>query len=245
MTEWYEKSFGQDYLLVYKHRDLQGAYEEVRRMMEWLELPEGADVLDLCCGMGRHSMALHGFGFQVTGIDLSEVLLAEAKKLDREGKVRWIRGDMRSVPLTDRFDAVVNLFTSFGYFAEPSDNERVLKEIQRLLKPDGRFIIDYLNPSYVAAHLVPHSVRTEGEITIDERRRIEDGFVRKTIVLQDEKNRGERVYEEQVKLLDRATFLQMLNRAGLVVDAVYGGYDASPYEPADSKRMIFVGRRER
>lgn len=243
MTEWYEKSFGQDYLLVYKHRDLQGAYEEVRRMMEWLELPEGAEVLDLCCGMGRHSMALHRFGFQVTGVDLSEVLLAEARKLDGEGEVRWIRGDMRSVPLTESFDAVVNLFTSFGYFSDSADNEQVLKEIRRLLKPGGRFIIDYLNPAYVAAHLVPHSVRTEDEITIEERRRIEDGFVRKTIVLQDERNRGERVYEEQVKLIDRDTFLTMLNRAGLVVDAVYGGYDASPYEPADSKRMIFVGRR--
>lgn len=244
MAEWYEKSFGQDYMLVYKHRDLQGAYEEVRQMMEWLELPEGAEVLDLCCGMGRHSMALHGFGFRVTGVDLSEVLLAEAQKLDREGEVRWIRGDMRSVPLNGPFDAVVNLFTSFGYFADPVDNEQVLKEIRRLLKPDGRFIIDYLNPAYVAANLVPHSVRTEGEVMIDERRRIEDGFVRKTIVLKDEKSRGERVYEEQVKLIEREAFLEMLHRAGLAVDAVYGGYDASLYEPASSKRMIFVGRRE-
>ncbi|KZE75126.1 class I SAM-dependent methyltransferase [Paenibacillus elgii] len=244
MTEWFEKSFGRDYLLVYKHRDMQGAYEEVRRMMEWLELPEGAEVLDLCCGMGRHSMALNGFGFRVTGMDLSEVLLAEARKLDTAGEVRWVHGDMRNVPITDQFDAIVNLFTSFGYFSGDRDNEQVLREMYRLLAPGGRFIIDYLNPAYVAAHLVPHSVRTVEEIHIDEKRRIEDGFVRKTIVLQDGSGSGERVYEEQVKLIGRERFLEMLELAGLKIDAIYGDYDASAYEPDRSKRMIFVGRRD-
>ncbi|UUZ84364.1 methyltransferase domain-containing protein [Paenibacillus sp. P26] len=116
MSEWYKKSFGNDYLLVYKHRDLQGAYAEVRSMMEWLQPPEGAEVLDLCCGMGRHSMALNRFGFHVTGVDLSDVLLTEARRLDTEEEVRWVQGDMRQVPLNETFDAVVNLFTSFGYF---------------------------------------------------------------------------------------------------------------------------------
>ncbi|WP_088832834.1 class I SAM-dependent methyltransferase [Paenibacillus tyrfis] len=244
MTEWFEKSFGRDYLLVYKHRDMQGAYEEVRRMMEWLELPEGAEVLDLCCGMGRHSMALNGFGFRVTGMDLSEVLLAEARKLDTAGEVRWVHGDMRNVPITDPFDAVVNLFTSFGYFSGDRDNEQVLREMYRLLAPGGRFIIDYLNPAYVAAHLIPHSVRAVEGIHIDEKRRIEDGFVRKTIVLQDGSGSGERVYEEQVKLIGQERFLDMLELAGLKIDAIYGDYDASAYEPDRSKRMIFVGRRD-
>ncbi|TVY12038.1 class I SAM-dependent methyltransferase [Paenibacillus cremeus] len=244
MTEWYKKSFGNDYLLVYKHRDLQGAYDEVRRMMEWLELPEGAEVLDLCCGMGRHSMALTSFGFTVTGVDLSEVLLAEARKLDAQEEVTWIQGDMREVPLQYSFDAVVNLFTSFGYFDVESDNERVLREMHRLLKPGGRFIVDFLNPDYVKARLVPQSERVEGPLRIEERRRIEDGFVRKTILIQEEGSASEpRQYEEQVKLLSQETFLGMLDRAGLSVDAVYGGYDASAYDPASSLRMIFVGRR--
>jgi ubiquinone/menaquinone biosynthesis C-methylase UbiE len=52
---WYQESFGNDYLIVYKHRDLQGAYNEVKQMIDWLQLPVGAEVLDLCCGMGRHA----------------------------------------------------------------------------------------------------------------------------------------------------------------------------------------------
>src|SRR5690606_41599411 len=82
MAEWYERSFGEDYLLVYKHRDVQGAKREVHTMISWLDLPVGAKVLDLCCGMGRHSMALVEAGYEVTGVDLSDVLLREARKND-------------------------------------------------------------------------------------------------------------------------------------------------------------------
>lgn len=243
MSEWYTKSFGNDYLLVYKHRDLQGAYDEVRRMMEWLELPEGAEVLDLCCGMGRHSMALTRFGFRVTGVDLSEVLLAEAQRLDADGEVTWVRGDMRDVPLEGPFDAVVNLFTSFGYFDDERDNARVLGEIRRLLRPGGKFIIDYLNPAYVTSCLVPASERTENGIRIQERRRIEDGFVRKTITLTEEGADAPRVYDEQVRLIPQERFAGLLSEAGLQADLLYGDYDASAYDPQRSKRMIFVGRR--
>ncbi|TDF97590.1 class I SAM-dependent methyltransferase [Paenibacillus piri] len=244
MSEWYKKSFGDDYLLVYRHRNMEGAYNEVKKMIEWLRLPAGAEVLDLCCGMGRHSMALTDFGYKVTGVDLSDVLLREAKRLDTEGKVRWLQGDMRQVPLDGTYDAVVNLFTSFGYFDEDEENERVLREVSRLLTPEqGQFIIDFLNPGQVAAHLVPFSSRVEGGCTIEESRKIEDGFVRKTIVIR-EAELPDRTYSEQVKLFSREAFISMLDRAGLETLHVYGGYDASSYNQAESKRMIFVGRRK-
>ncbi|WP_337588938.1 class I SAM-dependent methyltransferase [Gorillibacterium massiliense] len=116
MERWYERSFGRDYLLVYKHRDFQRAQAEVHEMVRWLSLKPGVEVLDLCCGMGRHSMALADAGYQVTGVDLSDVLLAEARRLDPAGRMKWVKGDMRRIPLSGPFDAVVNLFTSFGYF---------------------------------------------------------------------------------------------------------------------------------
>jgi ubiquinone/menaquinone biosynthesis C-methylase UbiE len=244
MSDWYKKSFGDDYLLVYKHRDLQGAYNEVKRMMEWLQLPAGAEVLDLCCGMGRHSMALTDFGYRVTGVDLSDVLLKEAERLDTEDKVRWLQGDMRDVPLSRTYDAVVNLFTSFGYFGQDAENEKVLHEIYRLLSPaNGQFIIDFLNPGYVQANLVPFSKRQEGEIVIEESRKIEDGFVLKTIVIS-EPGTPNRNYNEQVKLYEKEAFTGMMDRAGLEVLQVYGNYDASAYNNEESKRMIFVGRRK-
>lgn len=71
---------------------------------------------------------------------------------------------MRDLPLTGGFDAVVNLFTSFGYFEEDEEQVKVLREIYRMLKPGGKFVIDYLNPAYVIRHLVPHSTREDGKI---------------------------------------------------------------------------------
>ncbi|WP_079909985.1 class I SAM-dependent methyltransferase [Paenibacillus sp. 32352] len=244
MSDWYRKSFGDDYLLVYKHRDMEGAYHEVKRMIEWLKLPQESSVLDLCCGMGRHSMALRDFGYKVTGVDLSSVLLMEANKLNVNKEVRFLQGDMRNVPLTETFDAVVNLFTSFGYFEHDEENERVLREIYRLLAPEskGKFIIDYMNPDYVKQHLVPFSSRMEGGITIEENRRIEDGFVKKTIVVRDS-DAVERTYLEQVKLYGLEAFREMLGRSGLEVTHVYGDYHASEYDRNESKRMIFVGHR--
>jgi ubiquinone/menaquinone biosynthesis C-methylase UbiE len=240
---WYQKSFGNDYLIVYKHRDLQGAYHEVKKMMDWLGLKQGAEVLDLCCGMGRHSMALAEFGYQVTGVDLSEVLLNEAVKLDLDRQVTWLRGDMREVPLERQFDAIVNLFTSFGYFDEDEQNEKVLHEMYRLLKEGGRFIIDFLNPVYVQTNLVPQSERTEEDLRIREARAIEDGCVRKQIVISQQ-GAPDRHYLEQVKLYDRTAFEAMLQKAGLHIDNVYGGYDGQAYEAEASSRLIFVGHKE-
>ncbi len=243
---WYNRSFGQDYLLVYKHRDMEGAYEEVRAMVGWLSLPQGASVLDLCCGMGRHAMALRDFGYNVTGMDLSKTLLSEAVKHDDGGAdnrpVTWVHGDMRNVPLTGPFDAVVNLFTSFGYFDNHDENAQVVDEICRLLQPNGRWIIDFLNPVYVQRNLVPRSVRSEGRTRIEEVRCIEAGYVRKSITLR-EPGKKERCYEEQVRLYELDDFKRMIADAGLELEAVYGGPDRSGYDRQQSSRMILVGRK--
>ncbi|TKH46674.1 class I SAM-dependent methyltransferase [Paenibacillus terrae] len=246
MAEWYEQSFGEDYLLVYKHRDFQGAYQEVQKMISWLKLPQGSSVLDLCCGMGRHSLALADAGYKVTGVDLSGVLLREAHASDPEGRVSWHQGDMREVPLEESFDAVMNLFTSFGYFEEDTEQLKVLKEIYRLLKPGGRFIIDYLNPAYVAAHLVPHSSREDEGNQIEEHRVIEDGFVKKQIAIRSIGLADEepaRVYHERVKLYPYEKFRALLEEAGLSVEQVHGSYNEDKYIENASPRMIFVGVR--
>jgi SAM-dependent methyltransferase len=241
--EWYERSFGSDYLLVYKHRDMQGAYQEVKSMIEWLHLPQGSEVLDLCCGMGRHSLALADFGYRVTGVDLSEPLLAEARRLDQDRRVEWHRGDMREVPLDRAFDAVVNLFTSFGYFREDAENAKVFKEIYRLLKPGGQFIVDFLNPDVIIRNLVPFSTRSDGALMIEESRKIEDGFVRKRITIKEE-GKPDRTYDEQVKLYRESELQAMAAEAGLAVKRVYGGYDGQPHDADTSPRIILVGLKE-
>lgn len=249
MAEWYERSFGEDYLLVYKHRDIQGAKREVHKMISWLGLSKGAQVLDLCCGMGRHSMALHEAGYEVTGIDLSGVLLKEARSNDPEGTVTWVQSDMRSLPLEGGFDAVVNLFTSFGYFERDEEHIKVLQEISRMLKPGGRFIIDFLNPQYTIAHLVSHSERVDEGQLIVENRVIEDGYVKKQITIKDHQISGSlddsiqqpRNYLERIKMYSIDQLTEMLHAAGLRLDKVHGDYDEEEYDEAYSPRMIMVG----
>ncbi|WP_223070379.1 class I SAM-dependent methyltransferase [Paenibacillus caui] len=246
MTEWYEQSFGEDYLLVYKHRDVRGAKQEVHQMIGWLDLGKGSEILDLCCGMGRHSMALEEAGYKVTGVDLSDVLLREARRNDPEGRITWKKADMRNLPFKDeQFDAVVNLFTSFGYFEHDTEHLKVLKEVRRVLKPEGRFIIDFLNPEYTASKLVPASERVDDGQRISEKRTIEHGFVKKRIeITMAEGDRGEpRRYLERIKLYSLKQFQGMLREAGLTLDAVHGSYDEDEYDILKSPRMIMVGRR--
>lgn len=242
-TAWFEESFGEDYLIVYKHRDMSGAQAEVRNMIRWLELPPGAAVFDLCCGMGRHSLALADAGYRVTGADLSDVLLREARRLDVERRVTWLKCDMRELPPIGPFDAVVNLFTSFGYFDAEDDHIRVLRGIARLLADDGKFIIDYLNPGAVVRRLVPRSQRQEGDLTIVESRSIEDGFVRKRIVIS-EPGRKDRHYQEQVRLFELEQFRGMAAAGGLTIERVYGGYDGGDYDPDRSDRLIMIGAKK-
>ncbi|KGE17046.1 class I SAM-dependent methyltransferase [Paenibacillus wynnii] len=243
---WFEKSFGEDYMLIYKHRNIQGALDEVQKMVKWLNLTEGSEVLDLCCGMGRHAFALSDAGFKVTGIDLSHVLLCEAIALDKQRRIRWIQSDMRMLPegenIEGTFDAVVNLFTSFGYFEKDEEQIKVLQQMERALKPHGKFIIDYLNAEYTKDHLIPFSERKEGETIIKENRRVRDGFVEKRIRLLEEGTEA-RQYEEQVKLYSIHRLTEMLTEANLSINAVYGDYDEGEYDQRLSPRMIIVGQR--
>jgi SAM-dependent methyltransferase len=240
---WYEISFQEDYLLVYKHRDATGAAKEVQTMSGWLNLKQGARVLDLCCGAGRHSIVLADLGFTVTGVDLSEALLNEARSSDTFRRVRWLQGDMRRVPDDGPFHAIFNIFTSFGYFEDDAQNRQVMKEIGRLLADGGRFVIDFLNPAYVKLNLVPHSVREDGKVRIEERREIKGNEVVKTIRIK-QLGQHERIYREHVKLYELCDFRNMMVKSGLTLDNVLGSYKGDAYHEASSPRMIMIGTKK-
>ncbi|GMK38442.1 methyltransferase [Paenibacillus sp. CCS19] len=245
MKEWYERSFGDDYMVVYRHRNWERAIEEVRQLIGWLQLPQGSALLDVGCGMGRHAVALAEMGYQVSGIDLSQPLLEEAREHDVNEHVRWQQGDMRSLPYGDNvFDATVNLFTSFGYFSD-QDNKSVLLELRRVLRPGGYFVIDFLNADEVSRKLVPLSehVDTQTGWLIREQRRIESGEVCKKITIVT-KSGEERHYEECVKLYGLDWFEEALAAAGLRITRTAGSYDGANYIRSESKRLIISGRAD-
>lgn len=143
---WHEEFFDQWYLK-YWVRPItpQKTDREVDAIVKFLELTCDGKVLDLCCGQGRHSLELARRGYQVVGLDLSENLLAESRRLaDQENlPVKFMRADMRDVPFDKEFDGIFNFYTAFGYFESDRENQAVLDGVGRALKPGGRFLLDY------------------------------------------------------------------------------------------------------
>jgi len=256
---WYKKAFGHIYLDVYRHRDENEAGKAaavIRRAMQPLSAERkdnGIEILDLCCGQGRHSLLLAGEGYDVVGLDLSEALLQVARKRwetmagaggnNSGGSLSLVRADMRRIPFVGSFDLMINMFTSFGYFERDEDNQAVLEASARALRPGGRFLIDYLNRERVLKNLVHEDDSMSNGLKVKQIRRISpDGLrVEKTVLVQGPD--GEERYQESVRLFERSELERMLGRSGLQVDEALGDYDCSVFSP-DSPRLILTGSKD-
>ena len=242
--DWYRRGFNALYPVVYAHRTVEAAEPEAAFAAEQLGLSRSDCVLDLCCGNGRHMVHLARQASTIVGLDYSPDLLALAT--DNVGRNAWrVRGDMRALPFGCVFDVVVNFFTSFGYFVSREENLEVVREVARVLKPAGRFFIDYLNPAAVERTLVPESVRDSLGYTIRETRWIDRDKqrVNKTIAVSKD---GRTIAEsgESVRLYEREELLEFLSEAGLRADRVFGDYAGAEFGD-EEPRMILVGHKER
>ncbi|EJL41192.1 methyltransferase domain-containing protein [Brevibacillus agri] len=242
--EWFERSFREDYVLVYRHRDDSAADSEIANLLERLPVKSTGRVLDLCCGSGRHSRALARRGYEVVGVDLSPVLLQLAEEQNTYPQLSFARCDMRHIPYRDEFDIVVNLFTSFGYFSSDEENAQVVRNMAQALKVNGEVVIDYLNPAYVKQHLVPHSTKEVSGMLIEEKRWIEDEAVKKRILIRDDPAAQPREYLEQVRLFSVEQMTAMLELAGFGQIQVFGNYQFEPYIASQSPRMIFYAIKQ-
>jgi SAM-dependent methyltransferase len=161
MTEFdVEGVFGADYLYFYAERLGPAASDaETDLIVELAGLEPGEEVLDLACGHGRIANRLAARGFRVTGLDVVELFLDQART-DAAAlgvEVDYQHGDMRELPWTERFDAVVNWFTAFGYF-DDDGNRRVLAEVARALRPGGRFALEVNHFPWLMRNFRPSNV---------------------------------------------------------------------------------------
>ena len=219
---------------------------EVEFIRDALELRRGAVVLDLCCGNGRHGQLLADQTTTVIGLDTSRFLLDEARKntLSTKYGIHFIEGDMRHIPLKPSCDAVINLFTSFGFFDEEG-NRKVLSEVAAVLKPGGKLLLDYWNPHAVIEldrtrnwWWISESMLALAEVEYDpESGHLADyrtvielttGDVQKTV------NRLRFYFPTELKLI--------LEEVGMEVCATYGDFDFSPFQ-IGARRMITIAER--
>jgi SAM-dependent methyltransferase len=235
--DWFASWFDTPYYhLLYQHRSEEEAQAFIERLVKFLDLDPQTEVLDLACGKGRHARTLHALGLQVLGTDLSEQSIHFAQQSATEG-LRFLVHDMRKPLPNERFGAVFNLFTSFGYFDDTSDNQRVIDAIAEMLLPDGLLVIDFLNAQRVRDTLVASEIVQRGTITFEISREIAHGKVVKQIGFTDQDQRFQ--YQEQVQLLRLDDFQELLQEQ-FDVRYTFGDYALNAYESSSSPRLILI-----
>ncbi|MBP2284618.1 SAM-dependent methyltransferase [Flavobacterium sp. CG_23.5] len=232
-TSWFDSPY---YHILYKERNYREAQIFMDNLTHYLNLPEKAKVLDLACGKGRHSIYLNQLGFDVLGADLSENSIAEASKNTNE-TLHFKVHDMRE-PFEEKYDAIFNLFTSFGYFENDEDNLTTLKAIKDSLSEYGFAVIDFMNVNQVLNTLVPEEIKTVDEIDFHIKRYLKDGHIYKEIAFED---KGQKFhFTEKVKALTLPDFEQLMEEAGIYLLDIFGDYKLKKFHKTESERLIMI-----
>jgi len=241
--DWFEEWFDSPlYEKLYSNRDEAEAEQLVELLIDELELNKCSKILDLGCGRGRHSINLNKRGYKVKGIDLSRQAIKTAReKVDQMGleDIRFEVRDMRN-PLEESFDAIVNLFTTFGYFESDEENASVFDSVVQMLKPGGIFVLDYLNAKKVRETYRPADSGEFQGIHYDIERYIRNDSIFKKIEFSGDRVNGERTYSERVKLYPLEWFQDKMAKRNLKIDHVYGDYEGNPYDPETSSRLLII-----
>lgn len=258
-TEWWETLFDEKYLKTYV--DIvtpELTKQQITFLLKRLQLKKGAEILDLACGHGRHAIELAKRGYKVTGLDFSKHFIDIAKKDAKERgiKVNFVRGDMRDLSFVNKFDAITNMFTSFGYFDDESDNELVLQKISRALKPNGKFLIDINNGIRTLARMSQEGKtdRKTGFLTNVRKDKLSNGLI---VTTRDEfdpatmrwsmtrtwEEKGKpKSYRTNVRMFSPPELNNMMKRNGLRIEKVWGDFQGSPFD-FNARRLVILARK--
>jgi SAM-dependent methyltransferase len=225
--DWTKSFFRNEIFTPGSPEAVAAAPAEAKFLWKVLDLKKGSRVLDVPCGTGRHAVRLARRGASVLGVDITEAYLREARRAaGKLPNVRFMRGDMRRIPLENEFDAAINLWTSFGYFADPADDLKTLRAVARALKPGGLFLIDLADIVEIRRRLQSRSWsrRADGAYVLEDALYI-GGFDPKVVnewtVLKA--GRPPRRSRFVVRAYDRARLFAALRKAGLKPVKTWGG----------------------
>jgi cyclopropane fatty-acyl-phospholipid synthase-like methyltransferase len=234
---WFESWFDTEYYhILYKERNDEEAQLLMDNLTHYLNLPEDAKILDLACGKGRHAIYLNSLGFDVTGADLSENSIKEASEFKNE-KLHFKVHDMRET-CNEKYDAIFNLFTSFGYFEDDADNYKTIKAIHNSLTETGFAVIDFMNVAYVLENLVADEIKSVDGIDFHIKRYLKDGHIYKEIDFED---KGEKFhFTEKVQALRLEDFEKMMEEAGIYLLDIFGDYKLRKFFKTQSERLIMI-----
>jgi len=241
---WYKDWFNsKNYLRVYSHRNQEEAERLVDLIARILNLPANSSVLDMACGAGRHAVTFAKMGYKVTAVDLSHLLISEAKKnADQEGvELDFVLSDILEFETNKKFDLTVNLFTSIGYFDNDEENYAVIKKAYNLLKSGGYFVLDYFNKEFLLKNLIPMTVFSENGLKIIQNRSIEGTRIVKKITIAN--NDSSEEFNESVRLYSFEEIINYIKKAGFTIVKQYGDYFGNNFESESSPRLIIFAMK--
>jgi SAM-dependent methyltransferase len=247
-AEWWESYFDERYLSEYSPIfSLESDRREVARLVDRLALPLGARVLDIPCGQGRHSHLLAEAGFDVTGLDYSNYLLKRGRERGTGSRLRYVKGDMRRLPArwTGRFDAVVNLFTSFGFFKDPADDVRTISEFARVLRPGGVLIWHGASRDGIMSGFLDRDWWRASDGTMVAHERTFDplsGILTIRVDWSDQTSSGER--DHRILLYTATCLTELLADVGLVTTEAYDAWSEEPLTRASSEMLLVAHKEE-
>ena len=230
--------------VLFSSERMQSAGQEVEQIISLLKLQPGVSICDLCCGLGRHSLEFGRLGYRVTGVDRTGLYIEQAKnKANEQGlNIRFAQEDMRSFFEPDAFDAVINVFTSFGYFEEVTDDKRVLENVYESLKDDGIFLIDIIGKEVLARIFQEKRwYEEDGVIILEESKLSEDWSLVECrwIIIKDSKQDE---FRFTLRLYSAAKLSELLKSCGFGRVEIYGDLSGSPYD-LTAKRLVVVAHK--
>ncbi|MFB6252581.1 MAG: class I SAM-dependent methyltransferase [Halobellus sp.] len=223
---------------------LSNSAADAEHIADLLDLSEDDHILDLACGHGRVANVLDKAGYDIHGLDASRGLLEVARdETATPAGPAYVQGDMRRLPYeADRFDAVYNIFNSFGYFAD-DENEQVIAEIARVVNGDGRVLMEIVDRDFVVRNLPGSRVYVSDDLVVADElafdpetgRQITDRFLWRD---------GERVdFQYFLRLYTATEIRRVLERRGLDVERLYGDLRGSDYS-IDTRSICLIARPE-
>jgi SAM-dependent methyltransferase len=235
--KWYlpqNKLFDLNYLKIYEKKILtpERTLREVNFIEKVLNLKPGMNILDLACGAGRHSIELARRGYKVFGQDINPFFLKIAK-------------DMREIPFKNKFDAIINIFTAFGYFEKEKDNQKVIFAVAKALKKRGLFLIDVNNPYYIITHFQPRDfIKINGDLLFLSERSFDFLTNRikehRTLIIRNKKIRENYL---SIRFYTLPEIISMCEKTGLIFKECYGDYQEKPVD-FNTNRWILITQKK-
>ncbi len=247
MSEWHDDdAFWLDIApVVFTPERLNQAAADVEQLLALVKPPPGGSVLDLGCGVGRHSLELARRGYHVTGLDRTAEYLRRAGQAaaEQHAEIEWVQADMRKFRRDGAFDVVACLLTSFGYFENPTDDRRVLDNVFASLKPGGSLVIDLMGKEVLARIYRERDWQEHCDgVLLLEHRRVKDAWRRlemRWIVLRGNQRREHRF---SLRLYSADELQTLLHEVGFGRVDAYGSLAGTPYDH-EAQRLALVARR--